>query len=299
MTTPSARHPTSSSHVTPRTHAGVRPGHRARRRARRRVALSTRIARRLLRAAAMLGIQLPPRDPLGSPPPGADPASGPVADAGPSLPDRVARDLDDHALPGVITLLSGPSGVGKSRTLRALHARLRARRHRVAIVHMLRPSRDRRPLACASSERLDRWLAQLARAGLADAALLPVRARDLSDGQHARLLVARAMLRLAPSPPARHAARPIDSQPSPLPPPTLIIDEYASTLDLLTARLLTISLSRWARRSGVRIIVASARDELVPALRRDLAAAHLHVRMLSHAGLISAEPQQFAAEINP
>jgi ABC-type transport system involved in cytochrome bd biosynthesis fused ATPase/permease subunit len=221
----------------------------------------------------MLGIQVPPRDPLAASQVGHSAGEQP----GLSLPERVASELDAAAQAGVITLLTGPSGVGKSRALRSLHARLRTRRQRVAIVHMLRPTPDRRPLACASSERLDRWLTQLARAGLADAALLPVRACDLSAGQHARLLVARAMLRLTPRAAATHAK----AGPS----PTLIIDEYASTLDVLTARLLTISLSRWSRRAGVRVIVASARDELAPALQCDLPPAHLRVVTLTHAGL--------------
>jgi ABC-type transport system involved in cytochrome bd biosynthesis fused ATPase/permease subunit len=227
----------------------------------------------------MLGIQVPPRDPLAASQVGHSAGEQP----GLSLPERVASELDAAAQAGVITLLTGPSGVGKSRVLRSLHARLRTRRQRVAIVHMLRPTPDRRPLACASSERLDRWLTQLARAGLADAALLPVRACDLSAGQHARLLVARAMLRLTPRAPATPAtpATPAKAGPS----PTLIIDEYASTLDVLTARLLTVSLSRWSRRAGVRVIVASVRDELAPALQRDLPRAHLRVVTLTHAGL--------------
>ncbi len=268
MTTPSVRRASCQFRVAHRDPKRLR--HRLRRRLRHRV------ARRLLRAAAILGIQVPPRDPLAASQVGNSAGQQP----GLSLPERVASELDAAAQPGVITLLTGPSGVGKSRALRSLHARLRTRRQRVAIVHMLRPTPDRRPLACASSERLDRWLTQLARAGLADAALLPVRACDLSAGQHARLLVARAMLRLTPRAPATPAT-PAEAGPS----PTLIIDEYASTLDVLTARLLTVSLSRWSRRAGVRVIVASARDELAPALQRDLPRAHLRVVTLTHAGL--------------
>jgi ABC-type ATPase with predicted acetyltransferase domain len=97
----------------------------------------------------------------------------------------------------------------------------------------------------------------LARAGLADAHLFSLRPAQLSDGQRWRLALALSMAE-ADRPDAGLGA-------------TLILDEFASTLDRLSARCLCSALSRWIRASGrVRVVCATAHDDLLPWLEPTL-----------------------------
>jgi ABC-type ATPase with predicted acetyltransferase domain len=90
----------------------------------------------------------------------------------------------------------------------------------------------------------------LARAGLADASLFALHPAQLSDGQRWRLAFALASDR-AERPDAGLGA-------------TLILDEFASTLDRLSARCLAQALHRWVRASGrIRVVCATAHDDLL------------------------------------
>lgn len=154
---------------------------------------------------------------------------------------------------GQVAWISGPSGAGKSTLLRALAAQARARRRRV-----LRPP----PALAACATRavidlvpgpLDAALAALARAGLADARLLVRTPSELSEGERARLALAWAFARTRAD--ARRAV--------------LLLDEFASTLDRPAAARAARALRRWASRTGLRVVVATAHDDLAPHLAPD------------------------------
>ncbi|MDX9910564.1 MAG: AAA family ATPase [Phycisphaerales bacterium] len=160
---------------------------------------------------------------------------------------RIAGDAERAR----IVLAVGPSGSGKSCLLRAVRAELATHRARV---HAVRAStRDVLPGALHACPKTT--LSCLAAAGLADATLLATPASRLSDGQRARLALARAMVALQRS---RAAQR------------VLVIDELGSNLDTPTARSLARALNAWARRERVGVVAATVRDDLVAYLAPDI-----------------------------
>lgn len=154
--------------------------------------------------------------------------------------------------PGEVALLTGPSGSGKSTALALLRRRL-AREHRVVVRPPAHLSR-RRPTIDQVGTSLDDALHVLGAAGLAEAALLPRPAGALSTGQLARLTIAAAMDRCTPG-------------------CVLIADEFAAVLDRATARSLASALARWCRSHDVTLIVSTAHDDTLEALRPDLLVA--------------------------
>lgn len=100
----------------------------------------------------------------------------------------------------------------------------------------------------------DAALGVLARAGLADAKLLARRACELSEGQRHRYAVARAMAEVEGAGRTRRCADGV----------TVLIDEFASTLDRVTARGLAATVRRWVRdQRGVRLVCATAHDDVM------------------------------------
>jgi ABC-type ATPase with predicted acetyltransferase domain len=193
------------------------------------------LSRRALRASALFGtLHTPAPDPL-------------------ARAHEAALLLDARLRPGEIALIVGPSGGGKSCTGRALVRHLwssglpatlvagdaiiraRAARRRVAVVDLFRS-----PLEDA--------LGLLARAGLAEAALLARPWDELSEGQRARLAIALGMEEA--------------QQPGPNP-ATLIFDEFASTLDRTTAAAIARTVRRWAVQRSVRIVCITAHDDVL------------------------------------
>lgn len=187
---------------------------------------------RLLRAGALFGL-----DPRRSDPP-------------PPWRHDAAQRLDALLRPGQIALLTGPSGAGKSAVLRALVARLRALRRRVRIAQP--PVARGRAVVTLFRSSLGHTLGLLARTGLAEAPLILRRADRLSDGQRARLAIALALER-APAG------------------ATVIIDEFASTLDRPTAHALAHSLRRLMTPDlSLRLVCATAHDDLLEPLAPDV-----------------------------
>lgn len=150
-----------------------------------------------------------------------------------------ARALVRRLEPGRVAVIEGPSGSGKSVLLRRLGALLGARAMRL---HDLPPADPALALIDVVGGSTARSLALLSRAGLADATILARRVAELSDGQRWRLDLARLLERAEPSPGA-----------------WLLIDEFASPLDDTTAMGVGLTLSRWARVTGVRVVVATVR----------------------------------------
>lgn len=166
---------------------------------------------------------------------------------------RLAARLDREVEPGRVAFITGASGAGKSMVLRALALRLRS---------PLRPRDISRPARRASSvidviarrlsgsmeRRVGAAMTLLACAGLGEAAIATAPTATLSEGQSFRLALAMAMA---------------DAQSNPQRAGTLLVDEFCSTLDPLTAANICRTLHRWTAKTGIRAFIASARDELM------------------------------------
>lgn len=173
---------------------------------------------------------------------------------------QLAAIIDIRLGPGQIAFIAGPSGSGKSSILGAL------KRRRGAVLEVESPARVARFRARAvdvvgrgggGGRSLDHALTLLATAGLADARLMVSRVADLSEGERARIALARA-IEQAESARARIV--------------TLIIDEFTASLDDATGMSVAASLARWARRPGsrTRIVAAGPRRAAARALKPDL-----------------------------
>lgn len=183
-------------------------------------------SRKLLRLAAMLGVGVRQRRMT-------------VEAASAAGAERIVRDVP----PGSVVLLTGPSGSGKSVLLRTIERMLRTQGQRVVSVRSLRAQPKRFMLDALGVGAL-RAAETLASAGLADAMLLGRRICELSDGERARFSIALAMVRAGRG-------------------DWISVDELASVLDRHAARGLCMLLARWAQRSGVRIICATAHEDVV------------------------------------
>jgi len=154
---------------------------------------------------------------------------------------------------GQVALVLGPSGSGKS-TLLAHLAELAERQQQPVV--RLTPVPGRTTPIDALPGSLAERLRALTSAGLADATLLARPARTLSDGERWRLALARAMVR------AERAAGRART------PALLIADEFAATLDRLTARTVAALAARRVRTTqALRLALATNRDDLEPALQ--------------------------------
>jgi ABC-type iron transport system FetAB ATPase subunit/GNAT superfamily N-acetyltransferase len=172
--------------------------------------------------------------------------------------------------PGTITLVSGPSGTGKTRLLSAIARRSAHARfvHHVpfpgdvAVVDAIAPAR---PIAEA--------LALLTSCGLGEPMLWIRRFDELSTGEQFRAVLARAI----------SAAR------RPGGPAVLLCDEFGTALHRRLAQALAFNIRKLATRERLCLVVATSRDHL----ERDLA-PDTTVRLggetpiIEHAGKASA-----------
>lgn len=175
-------------------------------------------------------------------------ARGAKAHAADQRPFRaLAQSLDARLHAGEIAFISGPSGSGKSRLLAAW-------RRLCPGAVTCRPAPQHLAAIDAVPTSLPRALDTLSRAGLADARLLPRRARELSGGEAARLSLAIAIAR------AERRAR--QGHPA-----IIFADEFLTPLDRPTACAIAMSFGAWARRTRVRLVCAAANDDIAPFLR--------------------------------
>ena len=151
--------------------------------------------------------------------------------------------------PGETAAITGPSGAGKSTLIQALAARLRAAGERVVMTTSLRLRE--RPIAELFGPGLARACRALSSAGLAEARLLARTPSELSEGERFRLRLALAIDRLT-----RGRAR--DDRAD----GWIIADEFASSLDALTALGVGAAARRVAARAGIRLVAAGVRSEL-------------------------------------
>ncbi|MFG0260114.1 MAG: AAA family ATPase [Phycisphaerales bacterium JB041] len=192
---------------------------------------------RLLRALAPFGL-LASEAERPAPPPTPSTAVGRVL----SLPG------------GSVALVTGPSGCGKTTLLRAVadatHARV------VDAARLLQDAPGDRPVLDLITNPVSETLRALAAAGLAEPGLWARAVPELSEGQRSRLGLALAIACVRPGERA-----------------LLVSDEFASTLDRVTARGVARTVRRWAsRHPDVLVLCATAHEDLAPDLRPD---AHL------------------------
>ncbi|MFZ2873397.1 MAG: ATP-binding cassette domain-containing protein [Phycisphaerales bacterium] len=154
--------------------------------------------------------------------------------------------------PGHIALICGPSGAGKSTLVRAIAGHARVLRWRPLV---LQDPGANRPVIDLVRGPLAECIAILARAGLGEPALFARTPRELSEGERFRLRLALAL----------HEA-----QSGPAAQPLLLVDEFASALDRVTARTLCMCLRRWTARHQVRVVCATAHDDVAPWLAPDI-----------------------------
>jgi len=143
-------------------------------------------------------------------------------------------------------IITGPSGGGKTSLLRAAMPRL-ARCASAPLIHVdaLAQAREpSEPLIETIPGPLAQALKTLSTAGLADARLLLTPVHHLSAGERARRVIALAL---------HHSQGGV-----------LIVDEFASNLDALTARGLAITLARAARRTNTALLIATLHPSLIP-----------------------------------
>lgn len=171
---------------------------------------------------------------------------------------RTLLDMPDHS----IALLTGPSGCGKSTLINAFAFRLRHATRRspsplVDAQHCFEAIDPKTPIVDLFSSSIPETLKLLGAAGLGEAMLWARSASELSQGQRARLMIALAIATATP----RAQRMPV----------WIVIDEFASTLDRVTACNIARTLRMWSRRLGhVRIICASAHEDIIDPLEPDL-----------------------------
>lgn len=143
-----------------------------------------------------------------------------------------------------VAFITGPSGSGKSRLLRAVE---RAAHRPIRVDPAALPHVAAIDIAAFANPADP--LALLARVGLAEAPLLGRTPRELSDGQRWRLALAVALARAGE-----------DGA-------SLIADEFTSLLDRVTARAVARALRRvLARNPAARFIGAGSHDDILPLL---------------------------------
>ena len=156
-------------------------------------------------------------------------------------------NLSCTILPGTIVLIEGPSGSGKTTLLESIlgHATPDGislqgdiKRPNNFHCHSFQPIRSRKSLIeLFDNSRIGDALYYLGLAGLSEPLLYLKRFQELSSGQQYRAMIARMLVSGCN---------------------VWVADEFCSTLDELTANLVSHNLQRIARRHGVTVIVAAA-----------------------------------------
>jgi ABC-type lipoprotein export system ATPase subunit/GNAT superfamily N-acetyltransferase len=152
--------------------------------------------------------------------------------------------------PGEILAVTGPSGSGKSLLLEEI-----ARKVPDAI--RLNPSSlgrsEKPPVAFLRGMEWSRRMELLSRCGLAEATAMVTPARHLSGGQRYRLALARAL----------HVAHRRGR------PALILADEFASTLDEITAAVLASQLRKWVSRHPIALVAAIPHGRILNSLQPD------------------------------
>lgn len=164
--------------------------------------------------------------------------------------ETLYEDFQVSIQPGQIVAVVGPSGAGKSVLLGAVADQVS---DAVVLADCLPDASDTPAIEFVQAETLLERLEILSKCGLAEATAMITPPSQLSGGQRHRLAIAVAISR------ARQRNQ-----------PTLVIaDEFASTLDPITAVNLSRQIRKLITHSNLGLLVATARPELLAALRPD------------------------------
>lgn len=147
------------------------------------------------------------------------------------------RDFELKMADGDVVYITGDSGSGKSALLKALSEDLGEQAINIAAVEV----DPDKPLIDTVGGTFQDALTLLSRVGLNDAFLFLRRYPELSDGQRYRYRIARM----------------IDSGKK-----FWLCDEFCSTLDRTTAKIVAFNIQKLARRRGAALIVATTHSDL-------------------------------------
>lgn len=147
------------------------------------------------------------------------------------------RDFELRLAEGDIVYITGDSGSGKSVLLRAIEEDLGIEAVNIADVVIA----TEEPLIDTVGDSFHEALSLLSKVGLSDAFLFLRRYTQLSDGQKYRYKIARM----------------IDSGKR-----YWLADEFCSTLDRTTAKVVAFNIQKLARRSGATLVVATTHTDL-------------------------------------
>lgn len=150
---------------------------------------------------------------------------------------------------GDVIYITGESGGGKSTLLKAFR---RLYGFDCIDLNEVKPDEDA-VLADAVGDDLNEALYLLNNVGLGEAWLFIRRYAELSDGQKFRFRLAKAI----------YMAKKLGVK-------ALICDEYCSTLDRITAKVVAHLTQKLCRRFGLTLIVATAHEDLIEDLNPDI-----------------------------
>jgi ABC-type lipoprotein export system ATPase subunit/GNAT superfamily N-acetyltransferase len=149
----------------------------------------------------------------------------------------IYRDFELELAEGDVAYITGDSGSGKSVLLHALEEDLGSEAVNIADVAIAMD----KPLIDTVGATFREALTLLSKVGLNDAFLFLRRYGELSDGQRYRYKIARM----------------IDEDKK-----FWLADEFCSTLDRTTAKIVAFNIQKLARRSGATLIVATTHTDL-------------------------------------
>lgn len=150
---------------------------------------------------------------------------------------------------GDVIYITGESGGGKSTLLRALK---RIYEPNVVDLANIQPNPDE-VLVDGLGGDVSEALYLLNNAGLGEAWLFIRRYGELSDGQKYRYRLAKAL----------YSARKLGAN-------ALVCDEFCSTLDRITARVVAYLTQKLCRRMGLTLVAATAHEDLLEDLNPDI-----------------------------
>lgn len=161
----------------------------------------------------------------------------------------VYKDFEIDVPQGSIVYITGQSGSGKSLLLRELSERLGATQE---VADIERVEMKEVPLIDQVGKDTNDAARILSMAGINDAYLFIRKPSELSDGQRYRFKIAKLM---------ESTAR------------VWVADEFGAILDRTTAKIVSLSLRKFAKKVGATVIVATThkdlRDELAPTVYVD------------------------------
>lgn len=161
--------------------------------------------------------------------------------------------------PGHVVFITGASGSGKSVLLAEIGRTLQDHQSvNVLRFEDLPPLPDRPLVDCFDGLPLEQVTAVLSLAGLNDAFVMLRRPGELSDGQRYRLWLAEAMALTQCS---DHAQLNV-----------VLADEFAATLDRITAAVIARNIRKWTRRTAAPVcfVAATTHDDLLEPLEPDV-----------------------------